>query len=46
MGGFGIPLPGETLLIAWAVITAGGQLDLASVLIVAWLGTQLGDIIG
>ena len=44
--GFGIPLPGETLLIACALMAAAGQMDLASVLIVAWVGTQLGDIIG
>ena len=44
--GFGIPLPGETLLIACTLMAASGQMDLASVLIVAWLGTQLGDIIG
>ncbi len=44
--GFGIPLPGETLLIACALMAASGDLDLASVLVVAWVGTQLGDIIG
>ena len=44
--GFGIPLPGETLLIACALMAASGQMDLASVLLVAWVGTQLGDIIG
>jgi membrane protein DedA with SNARE-associated domain len=44
--GFGIPLPGETLLIACALSAASGNLDLASVLTVAWVGTQLGDIIG
>ncbi len=44
--GFGIPLPGETLLIACALMAGAGHLDLASVLIVAWVATQLGDIIG
>jgi membrane protein DedA with SNARE-associated domain len=44
--GFGIPLPGETLLIACALSAASGNLDLVSVLTVAWVGTQLGDIIG
>jgi membrane protein DedA with SNARE-associated domain len=44
--GFGIPLPGQTLLIACALLAAAGKLDLASVLIVAWVATQLGDLIG
>jgi membrane protein DedA with SNARE-associated domain len=44
--GFGIPLPGETLLIACALMAGSGHFDLASVLIVAWVATQLGDIIG
>lgn len=44
--GFGIPLPGQTLLIACAWLAASGQLDVTLVLLVAWAGTQLGDIIG
>ncbi|MFZ1537721.1 MAG: DedA family protein [Chromatiaceae bacterium] len=44
--GIGIPLPGETLLIACALMAGAGHLDLASVLIVAWVATQLGDILG
>ncbi|MCG6897265.1 MAG: DedA family protein [Thiocapsa sp.] len=44
--GFGIPLPGQTLLIACALLAATGKLNLAAVLLVAWLATQLGDIIG
>lgn len=44
--GFGIPLPGQTLLIACALMAAGGHLDILSVVAVAWIGTQLGDVIG
>jgi membrane protein YqaA with SNARE-associated domain len=44
--GFGIPLPGQTLLIACALLAAAGKLDLTAVLLVAWTATQLGDIIG
>lgn len=44
--GFGIPLPGQTLLIACALLAASGKLDLTAVIIVAWTATQLGDIIG
>ncbi len=44
--GFGIPLPGQTMLIACALLAASGKLDLVSVLLVAWFATQLGDILG
>ena len=44
--GIGVPLPGQTLLIACALLAANGSLDLAQVLLVAWLGTQLGDVVG
>ena len=44
--GVGVPLPGQTLLIACALLAASGSLDIAQVLLVAWLGTQLGDVIG
>lgn len=44
--GFGIPLPGQTLLIACALLAASGKLDIVNVLLVAWFATQLGDIIG
>ncbi len=44
--GFGIPLPGQTLLIACALLAASGKLDLTAVILVAWTATQLGDIIG
>jgi len=44
--GFGIPLPGETLLVACALMAGAGKLDISSVLLVAWVATQLGDILG
>jgi membrane protein DedA with SNARE-associated domain len=44
--GFGIPLPGQTLLIACAFLAAEGKMDLVAVIVVAWTATQLGDIIG
>lgn len=44
--GFGIPLPGQTLLIACGLLAAKGQLDLTAVLLVGWVATQLGDVVG
>lgn len=44
--GFGIPLPGQTLLIACALMAGSGRFALGDVLLVAWLATQLGDVIG
>lgn len=44
--GFGIPLPGQTLLIACGLLAASGKLDITSVLVVAWVSTQLGDVVG
>lgn len=44
--GFGVPLPGQTLLIACGLLAASGKLDMTSVLVFAWFSTQLGDIIG
>jgi membrane protein DedA with SNARE-associated domain len=44
--GFGIPLPGQTLLIACALLAAAGKLDISAVILVAWIATQLGDVIG
>ena len=38
--------PGEPLLIAAAVLAARHQLDLAEVVIVAWMGATVGGIIG
>lgn len=44
--GFGIPLPGQTLLIACGLMAAKGRMDITSVLVVGWVATQLGDVIG
>ena len=43
---FGIPAPGQTLLIATALLAARGDLNIAVVLASAFAGTALGGIIG
>jgi membrane protein DedA with SNARE-associated domain len=43
---FGVPLPGETMLIAAAVFAGSGHLNIALVFVVAVLGAILGDNIG
>ncbi|MGZ4357915.1 MAG: DedA family protein [Gaiellaceae bacterium] len=43
---FGIPLPGETALIAFGVLAAQGHYSLASVIAVAALGAIIGDNLG
>jgi membrane protein DedA with SNARE-associated domain len=43
---FGLPLPGETMLIAGAALAAEGGLRLAPLLACAWLAAVLGDNIG
>ena len=43
---FGVPLPGEAMLIAAAVYAGSGHLNIAIVLIVAVLGAVIGDNIG
>lgn len=40
---FGLPLPGETLLIAASLIASQGQLHLSFVLLVGWGAAVLGD---
>jgi membrane protein DedA with SNARE-associated domain len=35
---FGLPLPGETLLIAGAVLAAQGDLGIGPLLVLAWAG--------
>ncbi len=42
----GLPGPGESLLIAGGILAAKGKLDLTEVLIVAFLASLLGGIIG
>jgi membrane protein DedA with SNARE-associated domain len=43
---FGIPLPGESSLIAAALLAAGGDLNIIHVFLAAWLGSVLGDSTG
>lgn len=43
---FGIPGPGEPVLVAAGVLAAQHRLDLLPVLIVAWLGASVGSIGG
>ena len=43
---FGIPAPGQTLLIATALLAAHGDLNIGIVLTSAFMGTALGGIIG
>jgi membrane protein DedA with SNARE-associated domain len=43
---FGLPLPGEAMLIAGAALAAAGELHLAPLLMSAWLAAVLGDNIG
>ncbi len=43
---FGVPMPGETLLIAGALLAAQGDLSILPLLLVAWTGAVIGDNIG
>ncbi len=43
---FGVPLPGETVLIAGALVAAQGKIHIAEVLLAAWAGAVLGDNLG
>jgi membrane protein DedA with SNARE-associated domain len=43
---FGVPLPGETMLIAAAALAAKGTLELAPLLACAWIAAVVGDNIG
>ena len=43
---FGLPLPGETLLIGAAVLAAQGDLNIKLLLAVAWAAATLGNTVG
>jgi membrane protein DedA with SNARE-associated domain len=43
---FGVPLPGESLLIAAALLASKGYLHILPILLCAWLGAVAGDNIG
>jgi membrane protein DedA with SNARE-associated domain len=44
--GFGVPAPGQTLLVAGAVLAARGKFDITLLLISAWFATVTGNLIG
>lgn len=44
--GFGIPAPGQTLIIAGAFLASEGQMNIALLSIVAWSAAVIGDNIG
>jgi membrane protein DedA with SNARE-associated domain len=43
---FGVPVPGETILIAAAVYAGAGRLNIVAVGLIAWLAAVAGDNIG
>jgi membrane protein DedA with SNARE-associated domain len=43
---FGVPLPGESLLIVAAILAGRGEISLPALLISAWAGAVTGDNIG
>jgi len=43
---FGVPTPGETILIAAAVYAGAGRLSIALVVLIAWVAAVVGDNIG
>jgi membrane protein DedA with SNARE-associated domain len=44
--GFGIPAPGQTLLVVGAVLAARGKFDITLLLLSAWFATVSGNLIG
>ena len=42
----GVPGPGEAALVAGGILAAQGRLDLAELLVVAWLGAAVGGVAG
>ncbi len=43
---FGLPLPGETMLIGAAVLASQGTLDIKLLLVLAWAAATIGNIVG
>ncbi len=43
---FGVPMPGETLLIAGALLATQGQFNIYILMVVAWSAAVLGDNVG
>jgi membrane protein DedA with SNARE-associated domain len=44
--GFGIPVPGQTLLVVGAVLAAQGKFDITWLLLSVWVATVIGNLIG
>ena len=44
--GFGIPAPGQTLLVVGAVLAARGKFDITLLLVSSWFATVIGNLIG
>jgi membrane protein DedA with SNARE-associated domain len=44
--GFGVPAPGQTVLVAAGVVAGTGRLNLALVILLGWLAAILGDNLG
>jgi membrane protein DedA with SNARE-associated domain len=44
--GFGIPAPGQTLLVVGAVLAARGKFDITELLAGAWFATVIGNLVG
>ena len=44
--GFGIPAPGQTLLVVGAIMAARGKFDITLLLVSAWFATVIGNLIG
>ena len=44
--GFGIPAPGQTLLVVGAILAARGKFDITLLLVSAWFATVVGNLIG
>ena len=43
---FGLPTPGETLLVTGAILASAGALNIYVLLFLAWVGAVIGDNIG
>lgn len=44
--GFGIPVPGQTLLVVGAVLAARGRINITELLVGAWFATVAGNLVG
>jgi len=44
--GFGIPAPGQTLLVVGSILAARGKFDITLLLVSSWFATVIGNLIG